>query len=87
MDFSLFLKKGDNIVKLRLNEVIMGTLSKTIEDNYIEYYSIEIPYSTKKIFIDYSSENTNVVINSRNSKPTKDDKDLSFDSTGKEYIQ
>ena len=86
MDFSLFLKKSDNIVKLRLNEVIMGTLSKTISDNYIEYYSIEIPYSTKKIFIDYSSENTNVVINSNNTKPTKDQKELSFESTGKDQI-
>ena len=45
-----------------------------------------MPYSTKKLYIDYSSENTNVVINSRNSKPTKDDKDLSFDSTGKDQI-
>ena len=86
MDFSLFLKKSDNIVKLRLNEVIMGTLSKTISDNYIEYYSIEIPYSTKQIFIDYSSENTNVVINSNNTKPTKDQKELSFESTGKDQI-
>ena len=86
LDYSIYLKKSENIVQLRLNEVIIGTLSKTIEENYIEYYSIEVPYSTKKLYIDYSSENTNVVINSRNSKPTKDDKDLSFDSTGKDQI-
>ena len=86
LDYSIYLKKSEKIVKLRLNEVIIGTLSKTIEENYIEYYSIEVPYSTKKLYIDYSSENTNVVINSRNSKPTKDDKDLSFDSTGKDQI-
>ena len=86
LDYSIYLKKSEKIVQLRLNEVIIGTLSKTIEENYIEYYSIEVPYSTKKLYIDYSSENTNVVINSRNSKPTKDDKDLSFDSTGKDQI-
>ena len=86
MDYSIYLKKSEKIIQLRLNEVIIGTLQKTIEQNYIEYYSIEVPYSTKKLYIDYSSENTNVVINSRNSKPTKDDKDLSFDSTGKDQI-
>ena len=86
LDYSIYLKKSENITQLRLNEVIIGTLSKTIEENYIEYYSIEVPYSTKKLYIDYSSENTNVVINSRNTKPTKDDKDLSFDSTGKDKI-
>ena len=86
MDYSMYLKRSDNIIQLRLNEVIIGTLSKTIEDNYIEYYSIEIPYSTKKIFIDYSSENTNVIINSGNIKPTKDKKDLNFISTGKDQI-
>ena len=86
MDYSIYLKKSEKIIQLKLNEVIIGTLQKTIEQNYIEYYSIEVPYSTKKLYIDYSSENTNVVINSRNSKPTKDDKDLSFDSTGKDQI-
>ena len=64
----------------------MGTLSKTIADNYIEYYSVEIPYSTKKIFIDYSSENTNIIINSGNIKPTQEKKELSFESTGKDQI-
>ena len=86
MDYSIYLKKSDNIIQLRLNEVIIGTLSKTIEDNYIEYYSIEIPYSTKKIFIDYSSENTNVIINSGEIKPTKDKSELNFISTGKDQI-
>ena len=86
MDFSLFLKKGENIVNLRFNEIIMGTLSKTIFDNYLEYYSIKIPYSTKKIYIDYSSENTNVIINSGNIKPTKEQKELSFESTGEDQI-
>ena len=86
MDFSIFLKKSEKIVKLRLNEVIMGTLSQTIEDNYIEYYSIEVPFSTNKIYIDYSSENTNIIINSGYKKPTKDQKELIFDSTGKDQI-
>ena len=86
MDFSIYLKKSEKIVKVRLNEVIIGTLSKTIEDNYIEYYSIEIPYSTKKIYIDYSSENTNIIINSGDNKPKKDEKEFSFDSTGKDQI-
>ena len=63
MDYSIYLKKSEKIVQLRLNEVIIGTLQKTIEQNYIEYYSIEVPYSTKKLYIDYSSENTNIVIN------------------------
>ena len=74
MDFSIFLKKSEKIVKLRLNEVVMGTLSQTIEDNYIEYYSIEVPYSTNKIYIDYSSENTNIIINSGYKKPKKEQK-------------
>ena len=78
MDFSIFLKKSENIIKLRLNEVIIGTLSKTIEERYYEYYSIEIPYSTNKIYIDYSSENTNIVINTVGNKmPTKEEKELS----------
>ena len=57
-----------------------------MEDNYIEYYSIEIPYSTNKIYIDYSSENTNVIINSGYKKPTKNSKEFNFDSTGKDQI-
>ena len=86
VDYSILLRKAEKIAKLRLNEVIIGTLSKTIEDNYIEYYSIEIPYSTKKIYIDYSSENTNIIINSGYKKPTKDLNELSFESTGKDQI-
>ena len=86
MDYSIYLKKSENIIKLKLNEVIIGTLTKTIEDNYIEYYSIEIPYSTNKIYIDYSSENTNVIINSGYKKPTKNSKEFNFDSTGKDQI-
>ena len=86
MDYSIYLKKSENINKLKLNEVIIGTLTKTIEDNYIEYYSIEIPYSTNKIYIDYSSENTNVIINSGYKKPTKNSKEFNFDSTGKDQI-
>ena len=78
MDFSIFLKKSENIIKLKLNEVIIGTLSKTIEERYYEYYSLEIPYSTNKIYIDYSSENTNIVINTvGNKRPTKEEKELS----------
>ena len=86
IDYSIFLKKSKNIVQLRLNEVIIGTLEKTIEDKYIEYYSIEIPYSTNKLFIDYSSENTNVIINSGNTEPTIDNSEFSFESNGKEQI-
>jgi len=86
MDYSIFLKKSDNTVQLRLNEITIGTLTKTIDEEYIEYYSIEIPYSTKKIFLDYSSENTNVIINLGNIKPTKEKSDYSFESNGKNQI-
>ena len=86
MDYSIYLKKSEKIVQLRYNEVIMGTLTKTIEENYIEYYSIEIIYSTTKIFIDYSSENTNIIINSGDIKPTKDESEINFVSTGKDQI-
>jgi hypothetical protein len=77
MDYSLCLKKYDSIVQVRLNEVVYGSLTKTINDNYIEYYSIEIPYSTKKIFIDFSSENAKVIIKKGAEKPTI--KDNNFD--------
>ena len=77
MDYSLCLKKYDNIVQVRLNEAVYGSLTKTINDNYIEYYSIEIPYSTKKIFIDFSSENAKVIIKKGAEKPTI--KDNNFD--------
>ena len=86
MDYSIFLKKSENIVQLRLNEIIIGTLTKTIDEKYIEYYSIIIPYSTNKIFIDYSSENTNIIINSENILPTKENSEFSFESTGKDQI-
>jgi len=86
MDYSIYLKKSNNLVQLRLNEIIVGTLSKTLEDNYIDYYSIEIPYSTNKIYIDYSSENTNIIINSGNIKPTFDKYEYCFNSTGKAQI-
>ena len=86
LDYSIYLKKSEKTIQLKLNEVIIGTLSKTIEENYIEYYSIEVPYSTAKLYIDYSSENTNVVINSGNEKPTKDKHEFNFDSTGKDQI-
>ena len=87
MDYSIILKKyNDNIVKLRLNEVIIGTLTNTIDDNYIEYYSIQIPYSTTNIYIDYSSENTNIIINSGNIKPSIEKSEYSFESTGKDQI-
>ena len=86
MDYSIYLKKSNNLVQLRLNEIIIGTLSKTLEDNYIDYYSIEIPYTTSKIYIDYSSENTNIIINSGNIKPSFDKYQYSFNSTGKAQI-
>ena len=86
MDYSIYLKKSEKIVQLRYNEIIMGTLSKTIEENYIEYYSIEIIYSTTKIYIDYSSDNTNIIINSGDIKPTKKEHEINFVSTGKDKI-
>ncbi len=86
MDYSIYLKKLNNIVQLRLNEMVIGTLSKTIENNYIEYYSLDIPYSTDKIFIDYSSENTNIIINTNNLKPLPNDCEYNFESNGKEQI-
>ena len=54
MDFSIFLKKSNNIVKIRLNEYIFGALSKTIKENY----SSELPYSSDTFFIDFSNRNT-----------------------------
>ena len=77
MDYSLCLKKYDNIVQVRLNEVVYGSLTKIIDDNYIEYYSIEIPYSSKKLFIDFSSENAKVIIKKGEENPTI--KDNNFD--------
>ena len=78
MDYSLCLKKYDNIVQVRLNEVVYGSLTKTINDNYIEYYSIEIPYSTKKIFIDFSSENAKVIIKKGKERPTIKDNNYDY---------
>ena len=86
MDYSIFLKKYDNTTQLRLNEVIIGTLEKTINESYIEFYSIQIPYSTSELYIDYSSENTNIIINSGNIKPTIEKSDYSFESNGKDQI-
>ena len=86
MDYSIFLKKSENIVQLRLNEITIGTLTKTIDEKYIEYYSITIPYSTNKIFIDYSSENANIIINTGDILPTKEESEFSFESKGKDQI-
>ena len=79
MDYSIYLKISNNIVNLRFNEIIYGALSKSIEDSYIEYYSIEIPYSTNKIYIDFSSENCIVIINSGVEKPVIEKHDYSFE--------
>ena len=86
MDYSIYLKKFDNVIQLKLNEFIIGTLTETIESGYIEYYSIEIPYSTDKIFIDYSSENTYIIINSNDIKPTINNYEDIFESIGKDQI-
>ena len=53
MDFSIFLKKSNNTVKIRLNEYIYGALSKTIKENYNENYSLELPYPSNEIIHDY----------------------------------
>ena len=86
MDYSIYLKKSNDIVQLRLNEFAMGTLSKTIKDNYIEYYSIEIPYSTNKIFIDFSSENAKILIKYGEEKPLPNNCDTKFESNVKDNI-
>ena len=54
MDFSIFLKKSNNIVKIRLNEYIFGALSETIKENY----SLELPYASDKFYFDFSQQNT-----------------------------
>ena len=78
MDYSIYFKKYD-IVQLRLNEITYGTLSKTIQDNYyMRYYSIEIPSSTNKIFIDFNTDNAKVLVKYGNEKPTISNKDYSF---------
>ena len=86
MDYSIYLKKNEKIINLKLNEFIMGSLLKTLDEKYIEYYSIEIPYSTNKLFIDYYSENTFVIINDNNTKPLEDRRKYNFDSTGNEQV-
>lgn len=60
MDYSIFLKKSNNAVKIRLNEYIFGTLSKTIKENFTENYSIELPYSSNKIFSDILPESIEI---------------------------
>ena len=85
MDYSIYFKQYD-IVQLRLNEITYGTLSKTINDNnYMRYYSIEIPSSADKIFIDFNSDNAKVLVKYGNTKPRIYDKDYSFEK-GKTFI-
>ena len=54
MDFSIFLKKSNSTVKIRLNEYIFGALSSTIKENY----SLELPYGSYNYYIDFSQQNT-----------------------------
>ena len=54
MDFSIFLKKSNNTVKIRFNEYIFGALSETIKENY----SLELPYGAYRFFFDTLYQNT-----------------------------
>jgi len=54
MDFSIFLKKSNNTVKIRFHEYIFGALSETIKENY----SLELPPGVFRFFFDKLHQNT-----------------------------
>ena len=72
-----YLYESIPIIKIPLNEYIIGNINTHNNDNIYEYYSISFNQDSHKIIIDFQSKYVNFYINVGNNKPTIENYDLS----------
>ena len=66
---------------LPLNELIMGNILPSIDnDYYYDYYKIKIPYKSKELIFDFQAYKGFIIINIGKSNPTKDNYHFIFKS-------
>ena len=70
IDYSIFMRYDDTFVELEQDEYVFGSLSKTIEENEMDYFIIDVVKDTDRIIIEFDSELSEIYVKKGNEKPT-----------------
>ena len=81
-------KKDDvtQVINVPADEYIVGNIPFNSVKSYYNYYSFYVPATSKKLLIEFQSQMCNLLINEGEKKPTDDEYDFIFLSTGKNTI-
>ena len=64
------MRYDDTFVELEQDEYVFGSLSKTIEENEMDYFIIDVVKDTDRIIIEFDSELSEIYVKKGNEKPT-----------------
>ena len=74
------------IVKIPVNEYIIGSVGNEGFDNLMYYYSVWLNYDADRIIIDFQSDSAGIYINIGDQKPTTESYNFNFWSSGNNII-
>ena len=77
----LFKTESVPIIKMKVNDFVVGNLYPTDEKIY-EFYQVTLPFESEYIYIDWQSDKSTVLINVGDKRPTNKEYDFRFNSTG-----
>ena len=90
LDYSIFSRTQnvDKFVSFPIDQYIIGSLLKTTQEGYYDYYTLTIPHQATQILIEYISDICNLYVNIRDEieKPTAQKSDYSYIPKGYEMI-
>ena len=72
LDYSIFLRYDDTIVKVPNDEYLFGSLEINKEEKQYDYYSYTVTKNIKKFYIIFDTELCEMYINEGNEKPSND---------------
>ena len=74
-------------VRINVNDFIVGDIiSSNDTQRKYDYYSIILPYQSDKVIFDWQADGPSLIINVGNKRPTKDEKDFSYDLLGSDFV-
>ena len=56
IDYSIFMRYDDTIVEIEQDEYVFGSLSKTIDENEMDYFKIKVLTETNRVIVEFDSE-------------------------------